>query len=121
MKDKSIRGKIVILSGVPGGIGNALMSALDESGAVAIFSARHNLSGIGPKSGLFIETDLRSPLNWKGLVETVMKRYGRIEVLMGERLIKLLPASFALLDLIGGGRMRIYRRRLFPEGIKTGK
>jgi short-subunit dehydrogenase len=276
MKDKNIRGKIVILSGASGGIGNTLMSALDESGAVVISSARHNLSGIGPQSGLSIETDLRSPLNWKGLVETVMKRYGRIDVLvncmgvlvpgsfdslsdeqirtvietnvlgalfgakavipvmrsqgsghivnlgslggllpmpygalyssskfalrgfslalgeelkssgikvslvspgpvrtkmldreseddrstiafvtapleprdiaqavldvlarprsevllpplvgrlalLGERFTQLLPAAFPLLDLIGGARMRIYRRRLFPEGIKTGK
>ena len=41
--------------------------------------------------------------------------------LLGERFTKPLPAAFPLLDLIGGARMQTYRRRLFPEGIKTGK
>jgi hypothetical protein len=45
MKDKDIRDKIVILSGASGDIGNILMSALDESGAVVICSGRLALLG----------------------------------------------------------------------------
>lgn len=79
MKDKNIRGKIVILSGASGGIGNTLMS------------------------------------------EVLLPPLAGTLALLGERFTRLLPAAFPLLDLIGGARMRNYRRRLSAESIKTGK
>ena len=97
MNRKNIQGKIVIVSGGSGGIGSALSSALAESGAVVIASARHDASGIPPQGGIFIEKDLRSARSWSELVGTVMERYGRIDVLvncMGE----LIPGLFEQLS-----------------------
>lgn len=90
-----IEGKVVIVTGASDGIGRKTALLLAKKGAIVVLAARRkevlerildNLTG-GAKKHLAITADISKEEEVKPLVEEVIKKYGRIDVLINNAAI----------------------------------
>lgn len=98
--------KVVLIIGATSGIGKATATLLAKEGAKVIFTGRREKVGkkveeeISSKGGQveFFRCDATSEEESKALVEYVVKKYGRIDVLHNNAGI-LIDADFLNIDL----------------------
>jgi NADP-dependent 3-hydroxy acid dehydrogenase YdfG len=95
----NIRGKVVVITGASSGLGDAAARLLSAEGATVVLGARrvdrlkslaNELTGKGGKA-LAIETDVADRDQVKRLVETAVKTYGRVDVIINNA--GLMPQS----------------------------
>lgn len=92
MKDMfRLDGKVAIVTGGAGGIGEALAMGLAAQGATVVVASRNQeaidtaAAGITEKTGnaaLAVAADVTDEASVTQMVETVMKKYGRIDILV---------------------------------------
>lgn len=92
MKDMfRLDGKVAIVTGGAGGIGEALAMGLAAQGATVVVASRNQeaidtaAAGITEKTGnaaLAVAADVTDEASVTRMVETVMKKYGRIDILV---------------------------------------
>ena len=92
MKDMfRLDGKVAIVTGGAGGIGEALAMGLGVQGATVVVASRNQAAidqvaaGITEKTGnaaLAVAVDVTDEASVTRMVETVMKKYGRIDILV---------------------------------------
>ena len=88
--DLDLKNKIVIVSGGASGIGKSISLVLSSEGAIPIIAGRDNEAAHRMKSDLekegkdahFIFTELNPAENCKKIVDTVLKKYGKIDALI---------------------------------------
>lgn len=87
---KDLNNKVIVVAGGTGGIGSATCRLLAAQGAIIIVVNRKNgrfeglmseLEAVSPNS-LSIETDLCSPGAWNELIDKVLLKFHRIDVLV---------------------------------------
>jgi short-subunit dehydrogenase len=85
----SMSGKVVWITGASSGIGEALAGAFAREGAQLILSSRNvkklnevKNAGPSPERHLVVPLDLEDSSTFPGCVETVLKRFGRIDILV---------------------------------------
>jgi len=90
MKNNIIKDKVVIVTGGSGGIGNEICKQLVTLGAQIIIVSRSNsysaklqnkITRTNPNN-IFIEKDLRVYDAWEELIETVLMKFSRIDILI---------------------------------------
>jgi len=90
-----LEGKVIIVTGASDGIGRKTALLLAKKGAIVVLAARRKeilarilkkLTG-GPQKHLFIATDISKEGDVKRLVEEVIKKYGRIDILINNAAI----------------------------------
>ncbi len=90
-----IESKVIIVTGASDGIGRKTALLLAKKGAIVVLAARRkeilerilcNLTG-GAKKHLAVATDISNEGDVKHLVEEVIKKYGRIDVLINNAAI----------------------------------
>ena len=76
-----LQGKVTIVTGAGRGIGRAIAEAFVSEGAIVIATSQsqHNDFGNGIE---FHQQDVSEEAGWKSLVESVLERHGRIDVLV---------------------------------------
>lgn len=87
---KSLRDKVIWVTGASSGIGEALAFALAKRGARLVISARREnelrrvagLTGLGERDLLILPFDLQDTSNASGLAATVVNHFGRIDILV---------------------------------------
>jgi NAD(P)-dependent dehydrogenase (short-subunit alcohol dehydrogenase family) len=80
--DLQLNDRVVIVTGAAAGIGQATAALLTAEGAIVVGVDRDDVeSGLGPQ-GSAIRGDLTDATSAPRIVETVMKRYGRIDGLV---------------------------------------
>jgi len=80
--DLQLNGKVIIVTGAAAGIGQATASVLTAEGAVVVGVDRDDVeSGLG-KEGSAIRADLTDAASAPRIIETALKRYGRIDGLV---------------------------------------
>ncbi len=110
MKRKTLKGKVVIITGSSQGIGKATAIHLCKKGAHVVlngrsqeklFRAREELMRMG-HSTLAVQADITSEEDCKRLITEVLDKHGRIDVLinngsstMNEQITRLEPSVFA--------------------------
>jgi gluconate 5-dehydrogenase len=92
MKDIfSLNGKVAIVMGGAGGIGEALAIGLGVQGATVVVSSRNQaaidavamkITVAAGKEAVGIAVDVTDEASMKGLVDTVVQKYGRIDILV---------------------------------------
>lgn len=89
MARSSLNGKVVWVTGASSGIGEALTYAVAERGGLVILSARRedvlaNVRGkcANPNQHLVLPLDILAPDSFSAAVQTVLERFGRIDVLV---------------------------------------
>jgi len=87
----SLNGKVAIVMGGAGGIGEALAIGLGVQGATVVVSSRNQaaidavagkIRDAGGKEAVGIPVDVTDEGSMKRLVETVVQKYGRIDILV---------------------------------------
>ena len=95
----NIKGKVVVITGASSGLGEATARMLSSLGATVVLAARRKdridalaaeLSQYGAKA-LAIATDVTDVAQVKNLVDTAVKEYGRIDVILNNA--GLMPQS----------------------------
>lgn len=80
--DLQLNDRVVIVTGAAAGIGQAAAGLLTAEGAVVVGVDRDSVeSGLGDE-GSAIRAELTDAASARGIIETVMKRYGRIHGLV---------------------------------------
>ena len=88
--NKNIAGKVVVITGASSGLGEATARLLSAEGAIVVLGARridrlnslvHELTGKGGKA-LALATDVTRHDQVKALVDTAVKTFGRIDVMI---------------------------------------
>lgn len=79
--------RVVLVTGASGGIGRACVKAFAAQGATVVLadlreSGRSLASRLPRGRALFVPTDLRVEASVRSLVETTVKRFGRLDVLV---------------------------------------
>lgn len=82
-----VKGKIVIVTGASSGIGLATAKLLSQKGAKVVLAARaldklKKLSQELPGPSLVVQTDMRDEKQIKNLIQTTLKKFGRVDVLV---------------------------------------
>ena len=85
-----LQDKVVIITGGAGGIGAGMAKAMTKEGAMVVIvdvneDAGNKLAGILQKespNSQFIQFDITKHDDLKGLVEDVVKKYGKLDVLV---------------------------------------
>lgn len=106
-----LQDKVVIITGGAGGIGGGMAKAMAKEGAILAIvdfneetgkAMEAELQKISPKS-MFIQADLTDRENLPKIVDTVVKNYGKLDVLVNNahasRQVSLEEATQADLDL----------------------
>jgi len=84
---KMFEGKIVLVTGATAGMGRATAIAFAREGAKVVMAARRaergrevvdQIAGFGGES-IFVQTDVRNPLDVDNLFKTIMDKYGRLD------------------------------------------
>lgn len=82
----TIKGKVIIITGASAGIGRAAALLLASRGAKLVLAARSSreLKALVESlpEAVYVTTDMRKPGNVAKMVESALKRYGRIDVLI---------------------------------------
>ena len=85
----NIKGKIAIVTGASRGIGEGIAKVFSTEGATVICAARSTVDGdrvvksINEKGGsaIFIQADIRLEADCKRLINTVVEKYGRLDIM----------------------------------------
>lgn len=101
MKHNKIKGKVVIVAGGSGGIGREICMLLATQGAHTIIAGRSSTHSTKLQNeitrtnsnNIFIEKDLRLFEAWEGLIETVLMKFSRIDILINSVGI-IIPGTF---------------------------
>jgi NAD(P)-dependent dehydrogenase (short-subunit alcohol dehydrogenase family) len=92
-----VEGKVAIVTGAAMGLGAAQAQLFAEEGAtvvatdIAVEQGRAVVEGLA-RPGLFLEHDVSSEAAWDAVEAEVMRRYGRLDILVNNAAI-LLPGS----------------------------
>ena len=100
-----VRGKVALVTGGTGGIGQAIAQRLGEEGARLVLTDINPELGLEAVPGLaargveaiFLRHDVRDELSWKTVVQQASARFGQLDVLVNNAGIALPPPdSFEL-------------------------
>lgn len=88
MEIKLFEGKIVLVTGGTSGIGRATAVAFGKEGATVVIAARRENLGAevvqeitdGGSEALFVRTDVRKPEDIDHLFDTILEKYGRLDI-----------------------------------------
>jgi NADP-dependent 3-hydroxy acid dehydrogenase YdfG len=104
---ENISGKVVVITGASSGLGEATARLLSRQGAIVVLGARRNdrikaladqLTGAGGKA-LAVATDVTDREQVKRLVDTAVKSFGRIDVMLNNAgVMPLAPLELAKTD-----------------------
>jgi NAD(P)-dependent dehydrogenase (short-subunit alcohol dehydrogenase family) len=88
--------RIIIVTGASRGLGRHMVQALAEQGAVVVAAARRLVSAQDPPSGaaLAVAVDVRDQTQVRQLVQQVLDRYGRVDVLVNNAGLMVGDVSF---------------------------
>ena len=98
-EERSLIGQIALITGANRGIGRALATTIAKAGATAIITARDpdslegledTIASIGGKSDSF-KLDVTNPVQVKNVIHSVIKKYGRIDLLINNAGIDTAP------------------------------
>lgn len=92
-----LAGKVAIVTGAARGIGAACATALARAGAAVVVTDLLTQEGAATVAGLtavgyeaaFLAQDVRSPAGWTDIMDSVTKRFGRLDVLVNNAGITL--------------------------------
>ena len=101
MKHNKIKGKVVIVAGGSGGLGSEICRQLAIQGAQTIIAGRCSSHSTKLKNeiaktssnSIFIDKDLRIFEEWEELIETVLMKFNRIDILINSVGI-IVPGAF---------------------------
>ena len=89
-----MKDKIVLVTGASGGIGSETAKQFADSGARVVIHYNRNLNGaertlreISPSEHMIIQADITDPFSLQNMVDVVMKKMGRIDVLVNNAAI----------------------------------
>ncbi len=90
--DLRLDGKIAVVTGAAGGLGNAISHRLAKLGATVVLVDRDAEKGVAlahalGEPALFLAADVASPSCWQSLGETLSTRFGRLDVLVNNAAI----------------------------------
>jgi NAD(P)-dependent dehydrogenase (short-subunit alcohol dehydrogenase family) len=99
---KTFANKVVLVTGATSGIGRTTAVAFAEAGAKVVISGRRKTEGEETVSmiekaggqGLFVQSDVSDETQVKSLVETVTKKFGRLDIAFNNA--GLAPESFPI-------------------------
>ena len=78
-----LRGKVIIVTGASRGLGRLMVQALADRGATVVAAARHlGVDQDVPGAAMAVAVDVRNQSQVQRLVEQVLDRYGRVDVLV---------------------------------------
>lgn len=105
MKHNKIKGKVVIVAGGSGGIGSEICTLFATKGAQTIIAGRSSTHSTKLQNeitrtnsnNIFIEKDLRLFEAWEELIETVLMKFSRIDILINSVGI-IIPGTFESLN-----------------------
>lgn len=94
MTKRELEGKVAIVTGAAGGIGRAIVRRFLAAGATVVGSDR-NVECLGEESAAFLSImhDIANEGSWTHLVDIVLERFDRIDILVNNA-AKFDPASF---------------------------
>ncbi len=101
MKTNDVKNKVIIITGGTGGIGAAICQLLKNQGAIIVSASRginptqslnRKTNEIGNES-LWIQADLNSFKSWNDLINSVQRKFHRIDILIN-CVGMLIPGSF---------------------------
>jgi 3(or 17)beta-hydroxysteroid dehydrogenase len=87
-----LSGHIAVVTGGASGIGAAAASLLEQAGATVIVADIQDAKGI---AGRFVQHDVTSEEAWKALLADVLKRHGRLDILINNAGISGGPGSIS--------------------------
>lgn len=105
--NNNIKGKVVVITGASSGLGEATARFLSKEGAIVVLGARRTdriqkladeLNAAGGKA-LAVATDVTQPDQVKALVDSAVKAYGRIDVMINNAgIMPLAPLEYLKID-----------------------
>jgi len=100
MSGKSIKNKVILITGASGGIGNAIVNKLVSDDSIVVAVYHQNLPPLQSYKNVFwIKTDITNSKDRDNLVSFCLKKYNRIDVLINCAGI-LEPGEFSSLEEI---------------------
>ncbi len=89
-KDKSVRGKVALITGATSGIGRATAEIFARDGAILVVAGRRQAAGDelvrdlaqAGAQAMFVATDIARQDDIDNLVEKAIERFGRIDILV---------------------------------------
>ncbi len=77
-----VKGKIALVTGAAQGIGKEIAHLLHQEGATVILSDIKNLPATPYPRALSLHLDVRSEENWQAVMQTIIERFGRLDILI---------------------------------------
>lgn len=80
-----LQGKVALITGAAQGIGKATAIRLSKEGALVIVSDINDVAGLEVAKeigGIYLHLDVREEDEWTAAMETLLKRYGKLNILV---------------------------------------
>ena len=81
--------RVSLITGASGGIGRAILREFAQKGWMTIGVDRAPFPGEFPEESVFIQGDISSPEDWKGILEEVMKHTDHLDVLINNAAVQI--------------------------------
>ena len=80
---KELLDKVILVTGGSGGIGNAIVNQLSNSGAKVISTYNHNIPvSVSDKNIIWIQSNLINPEDQDNIISFTLKNFGKIDILV---------------------------------------